>query len=157
MQRPPQDSPPPGWYPLAGAQRYWDGTQWTPHMAPLAGSSGSNTWAVVSHLPIGGFLVPLLALLIEGPKDEYVKYHATESLNFHITTFIFAFGGIFLAFVLAALTKGVGALIFIPFWLCLIFGPIIFGVMGMIAASKGEYYRYPVALRFIKGPAVPAT
>jgi uncharacterized protein len=125
-------------------------------MAPLAYSSGSNTWAVMSHLPIVGFILPLLALLIEGPKDEFVKYHSTESLNFHITTFIVGFGGMFLAYALAVLTKGIGALFFIPVWLFLFLGPIIFGIMGMISASKGGYYRYPVAFRFIKGPAAPA-
>ena len=26
---------PAGWYPLDGEQRYWDGTQWTVHRAPL--------------------------------------------------------------------------------------------------------------------------
>jgi uncharacterized protein len=153
MQPPQQDVPPPGWYPQPGGQRYWDGTQWTQHTAPLAVSSSSNTWAVMSHLPVGGFIIPLLALLIEGPKDEYVKYHATESLNFHITTLIVVFGGIFMAFGLAAITKGFGALLFIPVWLFAFLGPIIFGIMGMIAANKGKYYRYPVNFRIIKGPA----
>ena len=40
-----QDTPqtPPGWYPQGGQQRYWDGTQWTEHTAPLAGASGGGT------------------------------------------------------------------------------------------------------------------
>jgi uncharacterized protein len=156
MPIPPNNTPPPGWYPQPGGQRYWDGMQWTQHMAPLARSSGSNTWAVMSHLPIGGFIIPLLALLIEGPKDEFVKYHSTEALNFHITTMIVAFAGMFIAFGLAAVTKGIGFLIFIPLWFVLFLGPIIFGIMGMISANKGDYYRYPVAFRFIKGPTAPA-
>lgn len=35
------DLPPANWYPdpeVPGQQRYWDGTQWTEHRAPLAGS-----------------------------------------------------------------------------------------------------------------------
>jgi uncharacterized protein len=152
--QPPQYSPPPGWYPQAGAQRYWDGVQWTQHMAPLARSSSANTWAVMSHLPVGGFIIPLLALLIEGPKDEYVKYHSTEALNFHITTMIVTFIGGF-AFVLGAVPMGIEFGGFILLWFALFLGPIIFGIMGMIAASKGKYYRYPVAFRFIKGPTAP--
>jgi uncharacterized protein len=156
MQPPPQGSPPPGWYPQAGVQRYWDGTQWTQHMAPLARPSSSNTWAVMSHLPVGGFIIPLLALLIEGPKDDYVKYHSTESLNFHITTAIVTFGGaMFVGFFLLPVFKGFGAAAFIALWLVLFFVPVICGVMGMIAASRGKYYRYPVAFRFIKGPTAP--
>lgn len=156
MQPPSLGSPSPGWYPQADVQRYWDGMQWTQHTAPLARSSSSNTWAVMSHLPVGGFIIPLLALLIEGPKDEYVKYHSTEALNFHITTFIVGFGGIIIAFLLAALTKGIGGLVFIPLWLFLFFGPIVLGIMGMISANRGDYYRYPVAFRFVKGPTAPA-
>jgi uncharacterized protein len=129
--------------------------QWTQHMAPVTRSSSSNTWAVMSHLPIGGFIIPLLALLIEGPKDEFVKYHSTEALNFHITTLVVTFGGLFVGLFLGAITKGFGFLVFIPLWLVLFLAPIIFGIMGMIAASKGKYYRYPVAFRFIKGPTAP--
>jgi uncharacterized protein len=125
-------------------------------MAPTApGSESSKTWATLSHLPVGGFLIPLLALLIEGPKSEYVKYHSTEALNFHLSTLIVAFGGMFVAFFLAAITKGFGFLIFIPLWLVLVFAPIILGVMGMIAANKGEWHRYPLTIRFIKGPPPP--
>jgi hypothetical protein len=29
-------SPPPGWYPLNGELRWWDGVQWTEHRSPLA-------------------------------------------------------------------------------------------------------------------------
>lgn len=32
----PTHAPPPGWYPEAGGQRYWDGQQWTEHRAPAA-------------------------------------------------------------------------------------------------------------------------
>jgi uncharacterized protein len=113
---------------------------WTQHTAPVAvGSDSSKTWATVSHLPLGGFIIPLLALLFEGPRSDYVKYHSTEALNFHITTLIVAFGGMFVAFFLAAITKGFGFLLFIPIWLVLILAPIVLGIMGMIAANKGEW------------------
>jgi uncharacterized protein len=143
-------SPPPGWYPQAEGQRYWDGVQWTRHTAPFARSSGSNIWAILSHLPVGGFIIPLLALLIEGPKNEFVKYHSTESLNFHITTFVLSFAGMFIVSLLNA-----GFEVFLLFILVLFLFPVIFGIMGMIAANKGKWYRYPVAFRFIKGPTPP--
>ena len=155
MQLPPQDSPPPGWYPQPGGQRYWDGVQWTQHMAPVARSSSANTWAVMSHLPVGGFIIPLLALLIEGPKDQFVKYHSTESLNFHITAYIVGFVGM-LPILLSVVNQRVEVFVFLSVWLVLFLAPIVFGIMGMVAASKGKYYRYPVAFRFIKGPTAPA-
>jgi hypothetical protein len=30
----PMVTTPPGWYPLRGEQRYWDGMRWTEHTAP---------------------------------------------------------------------------------------------------------------------------
>lgn len=33
---PPPPSVPAGWYPQGDVQRYWDGSQWTEHTAPLA-------------------------------------------------------------------------------------------------------------------------
>lgn len=46
---------PPGWYPNGPVQRYWDGTAWTDHTAPLphAGphastGSSSSTYAVTT-------------------------------------------------------------------------------------------------------------
>jgi hypothetical protein len=36
-------SQPPGWYPDAqGQQRYWDGNQWTEHVAPAAGGPATG-------------------------------------------------------------------------------------------------------------------
>ena len=35
--------PPPGWYPdpeMVGTQRYWDGSQWTEHRAPMGKPAG---------------------------------------------------------------------------------------------------------------------
>ena len=126
-------------------------------MAPAGpvDSSNANTWATLSHLPVGGFLIPLLALLIEGPKSEWVKYHSTEALNFHLSTFIIGIVALPVFFILAIVTKGAGFFLMIPLLMLLSVGSLIFGIMGMIAASKGEYYRYPLTLRLIKGPAAP--
>ncbi|QDG66660.1 DUF2510 domain-containing protein [Pseudarthrobacter sp. NIBRBAC000502772] len=35
---PPPASVPAGWYPQGDVQRYWDGSAWTEHTAPLAPS-----------------------------------------------------------------------------------------------------------------------
>ena len=65
------DSPPaiaPGWYAdpqMPGTQRYWDGQNWTPHVAPVAAPLGP------AHPPqqnmTGGyvlaFLLPLVGLI----------------------------------------------------------------------------------------------
>ncbi|MEP6817300.1 MAG: DUF2510 domain-containing protein [Marmoricola sp.] len=40
-----QPTPPAGWYPHAGGQRYWDGLAWTEHTAPVD--------VPPPHLPVG--------------------------------------------------------------------------------------------------------
>jgi hypothetical protein len=72
-------TPPPtpaGWYPdpqAPGYQRYWDGSQWTEHVAPLVGAppgpppvqtgTSSSTVVMIVVGVIVGFLV-LMVLLI---------------------------------------------------------------------------------------------
>ena len=51
----------PGWYPVGnGTQRYWDGSQWTDHIAPASSSmrDDDKTWAILSHVLtfVGGLL-----------------------------------------------------------------------------------------------------
>jgi len=47
-------TPPAGWYPdpvMASTQRYWDGAQWTAHVAPLAPSASSAPPAPAPSAP----------------------------------------------------------------------------------------------------------
>ena len=149
---------PPGWYPSAEGQRYWDGTQWTSHVAPGAGvapvaptamtpfGTPVNTWAMISHIPIGGFVLPLIGLLVEGPKDPFVKIHATEALNFHIAVTIVSLA----SFIFALITLGFGLIIAVPLVLVLSVLALVWGIQGAIAANKGEFFKYPINIRMIK-------
>ena len=47
--------PPPGWYDDgSGRQRYWDGTQWTEHLAPLAPPTDQAATVPYETAPYGG-------------------------------------------------------------------------------------------------------
>lgn len=52
--------PPPGWYPQGGAQRYWDGQQWTGHVAPPR----APTVVIDSGLPPIVHLIHLVATIL---------------------------------------------------------------------------------------------
>jgi hypothetical protein len=61
--------PAPGWYPVdATTQRYWDGTRWTEHVAPLApppSQPGLPTWAkIVLGLVAVALALPVIVVLI---------------------------------------------------------------------------------------------
>jgi uncharacterized Tic20 family protein len=86
------------------------------------------------------FLGPLVLWLMKKDTMPYVDYHGKEALNFQITLAIaYAVGCVTAIFC-------VGYVIFFAAWFC----DIIFSIIACIAASKGEYYKYPVCLRLVK-------
>jgi uncharacterized protein len=165
---------PPGWYrDPGGALRWWDGQMWGAFAPVYDGPPPPNkTMAVLAHLgPIlGGFILPLIVYLTADKRDVYVRHHASEGLNFQLTFLIVWFAGAILFFVgfgvtaAAAGSGGGGAAFglgwFFFIWLVL-FGlgiaSWVFAVIGAIAASQGKWYRYPIAIRFVKGAVDPDT
>lgn len=85
------------------------------------------------------FLGPLIIWLIKKDTMPLVDDQGKEALNFAISMFIYVIGSVFAIFILIG----------IP----MLFALMIFGtVMPIIAAIKandGEYYRYPLCIRFI--------
>lgn len=88
-----------------------------------------------------GWVGPLIIYLVNGDKDPFVRHHAAEALNFHITVFIAMMVSIALAFVL------IGFLLFPIVWIL----SIVFGIQGAMAAKRGEWWTYPVNLRMVPG------
>ncbi|MFZ4517391.1 MAG: DUF4870 domain-containing protein [Microthrixaceae bacterium] len=152
-----QQSTPPGWYQdPTGATRWWDGTQWgqaaPPAQVPAVAypqGAGASSWedqkglAVLAQvLPIfAGFIGPLIIYLVARDDQRYAKHHAAEALNFSITLFIAYLVCFALMFVLIGFV-----LIFV-----VMIGGIVLHVMAAIAASRGEWYRYPINIRMVPG------
>jgi uncharacterized Tic20 family protein len=99
--------------------------------------------ALLAHLLglLVSFLGPLIIYLVKGHESAFVKHHAAEALNFAITVFI--------AVVVSALLM----LVLIGFLLLPIvgIGALILQIMAAVAASRGEWYRYPVNIRLVPG------
>ena len=101
------------------------------HLLPLAGFAG---------IPFGNVLGPLILWLVK--KDEYpaVNEHGKESLNFQISMTLYAIIAGLSIFLL------IGIVLF-PLVLLLDF---ILLIVAAVKASKGELYRYPLTIRFLK-------
>lgn len=84
--------------------------------------------------------IPCLILFLVKKDDEFVQRHAKEALNWSITVVIGYFVGLLLSLIL------VGVLVIAVLGLC----QLIFCIMAAVAASKGEEYKAPFALRLIK-------
>jgi uncharacterized Tic20 family protein len=86
-----------------------------------------------------GFIPGLIVYLVK-KDDAYVQEQSKEALNWSITAAIGYIAGVILTFLL------IGALVMLAVGIC----HLIFCILGAVAASKGESYRVPFALRLIK-------
>jgi uncharacterized Tic20 family protein len=93
--------------------------------------------AMFCHLGtlVGGFIIPLIIWMIKKEESRFVDRHGKEALNFNISLFIYYMvGGILTC----------GLIIFV-------LGPLAlyWCIMAGMAANRGEYYEYPMTIRFI--------
>jgi len=153
-------APPPGWYadPFSGAPRYWDGQRWGAYWTPEAYGGWpppppqpSTTAAVLAHLGciFGGFLIPLIVYLVTDRSDVFTKRQAAEGLNFQLTLLIVGFGGLFLAIVSVVVTAGLALIVLVPAFIALQVVGIVWCIKAAIAASRREYWLYPVCIRMV--------
>jgi uncharacterized Tic20 family protein len=105
-------------------------------------SQDSKTMGMLAHILgiLSSWIGPLIIWLIKKDTDHFVSENAKEALNFQITLFI----GYFVSGILMCVL--IGYLTFLAVWVC----AIVFGILGGMAANKGEYYRYPFNIRMIK-------
>jgi uncharacterized protein len=112
-------------------------------------SETERNWAMFCHLAaFGGYLIPLFGNII-GPlicwlarKDEstWVNENGKASLNFQISMTLYLFLRIPLCFILIGFML-MGVLLILD---------IIFIIIASIRASRGEEFRYPLAIPFIQ-------
>ncbi|HEY9499348.1 MAG TPA: DUF4870 domain-containing protein [Terrimesophilobacter sp.] len=99
-------------------------------------------WAVLVHL--GGiffnFLPALIGYLILKDRGPFVRQHTGSALNFQITL------------VIAYLVGVVTMLIIVGFFIlaAAAIANVVFCILAAVAANKGEYYEYPIAIKFVK-------
>jgi uncharacterized Tic20 family protein len=108
-------------------------------------SNDARNWATLSHLSayvaflgIPSLVGPLVIWLLKR-DDPYVDYHAKEALNFNISFLIY---GIVATFSIIFLV----GLLLLP---VLLISWFVLVIVAAVKASSGEYYRYPMTLRFI--------
>jgi uncharacterized Tic20 family protein len=117
---------------------------------PPAPSSSSDvrTWNVLCHASallglfshfIGHLLGPLVVWLVKRGDSPEIDAHGKESLNFQLSMLIYDA----IAFVLCFVIIGIPILILL--WIL----NTIFVIIASIRASEGNFYRYPLTIRFL--------
>ena len=116
---------------------------------PAQAGADPRPWAVGAHA--GSFLAawialgvfaPVLVLVAKGNQSSFVRHHAYESLNFQLNTYLWLVA----AFVFGVVTFGLGWVSFLAVgaWYT------IFVILASAAANRGEWFRYPMIIRFFK-------
>lgn len=99
-------------------------------------------WSVLVH--IGGiffnFLPALIGYVVLKDRGPFIRQHTGTALNFQITLVI--------AYAVGAITSLVVIGLFIL--AAAYVANIVFCILAAVAANKGEYYEYPLAIKFIK-------
>jgi uncharacterized Tic20 family protein len=121
-------TPPPG-YPPPG-----------PQPQPLSADE-ERLWSMLSHLSyfVLGIIAPLIIMLTLGTRSPYVRHHAVEALNFHITMWI------------ASIIAGLSLIVLIGLVLLpavLIVGAV-FAIIAGVQSYQGVLYRYPLSIRLV--------
>lgn len=111
-----------------------------------------RNWAMGCHLSalLGFFLMPsanvfapLIVWLMKKDQSAFVNEHGKESLNFHISLWIY--GAVAFSLCLTVILIPIAILMGLGIY----FGGLICTIMGAVAASNGQTYRYPLTLRLI--------
>jgi len=105
-------------------------------------STDDRNLAMLAHLLgiVSGFVGALIIWLIKKDQSAFVDEQGKEALNFQITMLIAFVAAWILMFVL------IGALL-MPL---LLIANLVFCILAAVAVSKGEHYKYPVAIRLLK-------
>jgi uncharacterized Tic20 family protein len=137
---PPNDPQGPGWgqQPGQGQQPGYGAPQPAQPMRP----EDEKLWATLIH--VGGillsFVAPLVGYLVLKDRGPFVREHSRVALNFQLTMVI--------AYVIGGATSflGIGVLITLAAAIVV----IVFGIIAALAANRGEYYKYPLTIEFVK-------
>jgi uncharacterized Tic20 family protein len=99
-------------------------------------------WATLLHIggiPFG-FVPALVGYLVLRDRGPFIKEHTRVALNFQLTMLIGYVVGAALTVILIGgfIVAAVGVVI------------VVFSIIAAVASNRGQYYRYPLSIEFIK-------
>jgi uncharacterized Tic20 family protein len=108
----------------------------------------ARNWGMICHLsgffgfivPFGNVLGPLIVWSIKKGDHPFIEDQGMEALNFQLT--------VALCFIVScALVLLLIGIMLIP---VIVIYSIVMIIIASIKANEGEYYRYPITIRFFK-------
>ncbi len=130
---------------------------------------GERNYALLNHLAgllaLAGGGIPFIGLIatavlwrVRHKESPFLDDHGREATNFQISLLVYVVGGIVAGVVFSIVTIGIGApLVAVGAVVGMIFIVVLSLVgciRGAMAAYRGEFYRYPMCLRWLKEPEI---
>lgn len=116
-----------------------------------------KNWAMAAHLSaliafvgIPSLIGPLVVWLAKRDSDPYVATHSVHALNFNISVLIYTIVGSIALGIVGIVTLGIGFLLAIPVVIIALIVWLVLVIQGGLAASRGEQFRYPMTIDFVK-------
>ncbi|MES2094497.1 MAG: DUF4870 domain-containing protein [Actinomycetota bacterium] len=105
--------------------------------------SDEKLWATLVHLGaiFFHFLPALIGYFVLRDRGPFIREHTRTALNFQLTVLLGYVVGFFTLWIV------VGFVIL----LAVAVVNVVFSILAAIAANRGQFYTYPVALRFVTG------
>jgi hypothetical protein len=99
-------------------------------------------WATLIHVGgiVLGFVAALVGYLVLRDRGPFIKEHTRVALNFQLTVLIGYVVGAALSVI------GIGVVLSLVVWIL----SIVFSILAALAANRGQYYRYPLTIEFIR-------
>ena len=103
----------------------------------VAGSSGAPAGGGI----LFGFLPAVIGYLVLKDRGPFIRAHTQTALNFQLSLLIYSLA----VTIIGVVTFGIGFLLFIPLGIV----ALVFMIMAAIKANEGQYYSYPLTIKFI--------
>ena len=129
------------------------------------GLAEEKQFSLLTHLLsiFFGFVTALVFFIMFKGRGPFVRMHTITEWNFQLTAlivqgigFVLAFGSILSSFAMAAdgshgVPPSIG-LFLVGYVLVLLVRVVaaVFGIVASVAANRGQFYPYPLAIRFVK-------
>lgn len=107
-----------------------------------------RNWAMLCHLsafagfffPFGAIIGPLICWLTRKDESAWIYVNGKNALNFQLSMLLYIFLAIPLIFIILG----------IPIMMMLFILKIVCIIIASVKASKGELFKYPLAIPFIQ-------
>lgn len=115
----------------------------------------ARTWGMICHLaalamciPFGNIIGPLVVWMIKKDEFPFVNDQGKEALNFQISMTMCGIAAVLVCVVLSFVC--IGSFLMPLVGLAWLVVELVMIIRAAMAANKGEAFRYPLAIRFLK-------